>query len=163
MFKTGVLFLVLAAVVSACDASPAPTAGPIVTLPPESGPLVTTPNSGGQGPGGTHTHGSQGPTTNGGSATPVLYVENRGGDAFNIQIAGVVVATVECGQTVTLEPGQGNAPALPWVLNVTRVSDGATVLATQIVRLPQWLVRRPGFQPTLGYSEADGTFAPCTS
>lgn len=93
----------------------------------------------------------------------MLYVENRGGDAFNIQIAGVVVATVECGQTVTLEPGEGNAPVLPWDLTVTRVSDGATVLATRIVRLPQWLVRRPGFQPTLGYSEADGTFAPCAS
>src|SRR5690349_19504327 len=114
MFKAGIWFLTIPtlAIAAACS-SPTPTlSGPIITLPPDaSGPATTT----------------------------SLIVENRGGDAFNVVIAGNLVATVSCGQTATVQPGQGNVPALPWDLTVVRVSDNSTIVASRVVRLPQWL------------------------
>jgi len=80
-----------------------------------------------------------------------------------VVIAGNVVATVSCGQTAMLQPGQGNVPDLPWDLTVVRVSDNSTIVASRVVRLPQWLEQRPGFQPTLAYSAPEETFTPCPS
>ncbi|MEO7666716.1 MAG: hypothetical protein ABIU97_06745 [Dehalococcoidia bacterium] len=73
---------------------------------------------------------------------PVLYVENRGGPAFVVRIAGEDGdgVTMACDSGTALTPGQRGVPILPWDLTVTQVQDGAVLLATQVTSLPRWLV-----------------------
>jgi hypothetical protein len=82
----------------------------------------------------------------------VLYVENRGGPAFDIVVNGIKVASVACDGYQTVVPGASNIPQLPWDLVITRERDGSRLLAQHVTELPRWFVQM-GNEP-LGLSEA---------
>jgi len=70
----------------------------------------------------------------------VLYLENRGGPAFKVNIAGAEFATVSCASSATLSPGLQNVPALPWDLTIVRVRDNSTIVSTAVTELPRRFV-----------------------
>jgi hypothetical protein len=82
----------------------------------------------------------------------VLYMENRGGPAFDVVVNGIKVATVACGGYQTVAPGASNIPQLPWDLVITRERDGSRLLAQHVTELPRWFVQM-GNEP-LGLSDA---------
>jgi hypothetical protein len=60
------------------------------------------------------------------STTFVLHVLNIDGPTVGIAIGEQVVATVPCGGGTDLRPGQGEAPPLPWTVQV-RAPSGAVL------------------------------------
>jgi hypothetical protein len=101
----------------------------------------------------------------------VLYLENRGGPAFSVNIAGAEFATVSCASSTTLSPGQQNVPALPWDLTIVTVRDSSTILSTAVTELPRWFVyfreeanaglsKQPVGGPAENCPPADTTSAP---
>jgi len=72
----------------------------------------------------------------------MLYIENRGGAPFVVEINGTSFATVGCNDTVGMPAGRlAIAPSLPWELKLVRVSDGATLYASTVSELPGWYVQ----------------------
>jgi hypothetical protein len=84
---------------------------------------------------------------------PALWVENRGGPAVTLEIAGTPVATVACDSGAELVPGQSGVPTLPWDLRILRLRDGALLLQVHVTDLPRWFVQI-GENPEDGLSGA---------
>jgi hypothetical protein len=80
-----------------------------------------------------------GPTTEPTSIV-ALFVENRGGPAFDVIVNGVSVA-VPCDAYPALIPGENGLPALPWTVEVRRTADGRVLSSDLVARLPAWYVQ----------------------
>jgi len=75
------------------------------------------------------------------SPTGDLRIENRGGPALTVEIGGVPILDVACGDYLTIAPGERGAPDLPWDLAFVRARDGAIMWTGPVASLPGWYVQ----------------------
>ena len=73
------------------------------------------------------------------SAGGAWTVESRGAPAVVIRLNGVDALRLKCQETTIVKAGE-SAPALPWVVEVRRASDGGVLYSERISELPRWLL-----------------------
>ena len=93
---------------------------------------------------------------------PVLTVDARGNPPAQVEIDGVDVADLVCGDGRVLAPGVGNVPPLPWSLSVVTIADHRELISTDVTQLPEWLLIF-GDHALVGFTPAAGPFVPCPS
>ncbi len=92
----------------------------------------------------------------------VLTFDGRGSPPVILRINGTDVAHLGCGQgeTLTVAPGAGGVPGLPWQLEVIRQGDGRVLLNERVTTMPKWLLLWPDGSGGLGALPALGPAPP---
>jgi hypothetical protein len=90
----------------------------------------------------------------------VLHVENRGGPDL-VLVVGSARIVVPCGATLSLMPGDGGLPGLPWTLEVRVASSGEVVLVEQVTELPRYFLQIDNDPPGLSDTVALGPSVTC--
>ena len=70
----------------------------------------------------------------------VLTVENRSGPPILLRISATDFMKLQCGDEATFGAAVEGLPALPWNVDVVRLSDDQVLGSVSVTQLPKWIV-----------------------